>query len=417
MIRKDFLRLTDADEFRRITFAIDRLVGREGIPTADALGRIPAVDIVSPIDLPEFCRSTVDGFAVMSADTHGASDSIPAYLELIDDIPIGTAPGKSARPGGAARVVTGGMIPEGADAVVMLEYTQVVDGTTLEVRRPVAALENVASVGEDIRRSDAVVPAGRPLRPFDIGALMGVGITEVEVYQKPRVAVFSTGDEVVEPTDTPPVGKVRDVNKYAVAAGVAEAGGTPILLPNVADDLGLLRETIKKGIETTDLVILSGGSSVGGADFSLEAINEIGSPGVLVHGLAVRPGKPTIYGVAGDVPIFGLPGHPAGAMVIFILFVAPLIRKIGGNKEIEPFGTAIPATITRSVNGSPGRHVYVPVTIEAAGPGLTLRAVPILGKSGAISILTRSRGIVEIPPMKGGLEAGETALVYVYRQP
>ncbi len=414
-MRKGFLTLTDADEFRRIIFAAPDTVEGEPIATSDALGRIPVSDIRSPIDLPEFRRSTVDGFAAKSSDTHGASDSIPVYLDLVDDIPIGTSPARPIVAGQAARVVTGGMIPEGADAIVMLEYTQVAHETTLEVRRPAAHLENVAQIGEDIARNALVVPATIPLRPFDIGALMGVGITQITVFKKPRVTVFSTGNEVVSPTEIPPLGKVRDINTYAVAAGVAQAGGRPIVLPPVGDDLDLLKKTIGNSVRTSDMIILSGGSSVGNMDFTVAAINETGSPGVIVHGLAVKPGKPTIYGVVDDVPVFGLPGHPAGAMVVFLLFVAPLIRKIGGGGELDPFGRTMTAQITRSIHGSPGRHVYVPVVIEPTdGDGLP-KAAPLLGKSGAISILTKSNGIVAIPPMKEGLRAGEHVEVYLYR--
>jgi molybdopterin molybdotransferase len=414
-MRKGFLTLTDVDEFRRIIFATPGTVGGETIASSDALGRIPVSDVRSPIDLPEFRRSTVDGFAVKCTDTHGASDSIPAYLDLVDDIPIGTNAARPITSGAAARVVTGGMIPEGADAVVMLEYAQVAAETTLEIRRPAAHLENVALVGEDIGRADLVVPARIPLRPFDIGALMGVGVTQITVFKKPRVTVFSTGDEVVSPSQIPPVGKVRDINTYAIAAGVTQAGGRPVVLPPPGDDLDLLKKTIRQSVRTSDMVILSGGSSVGNMDFTVAAINGSGSPGVIVHGLAVKPGKPTIYGVVDDVPVLGLPGHPAGAMVVFLLFVSPLIRMIGGSGELEPFGRTITAQITRSVHGSHGRHVYIPVVLEKTDGDEIPKAAPLLGKSGAISILTKSDGIIAIPPMKEGLRAGERVEVFLYR--
>ena len=290
-MRKGFLQLTAAGEFEAILCRCGRTTGTEVIATADALGRVPAADIIAPGDLPEFRRSTVDGFAVISADTHGASESIPLYLDLAGDIPVGTVAGRPLKSGEAMRVVTGGMIPEGSDAVVMVEHADLIDEKTVEIRRAAARFENLAQVGEDVTRGAVVVPAARPLRPFDIGALMGLGILEVGVFKRPSVAVFSTGAEVVEPDKAPPPGKVRDINKYAVAAGIRQAGGTVTLLPTVTDDRGLLTETIRQSAKSADMVILSGGSSVGGMDFTLEAINDSGRPGVLVHGLAVKPGK------------------------------------------------------------------------------------------------------------------------------
>jgi molybdopterin molybdotransferase len=416
-VRKGFLQLTSAGRFEAILARCARITGTEVIAAAGAAGRIPAADMISPGDLPEFRRSTVDGFAVISSDTHGASESIPLYLDLTDDIPVGTRAERPLRSGEAARVVTGGMIPDGSDAVVMIEHADLLDEKTLEIRRAAAGLENLALVGEDVARGVVVIPTGRPLGPFDIGALMGLGILEIEVFKKPTVTVFSTGAEVVEPAEIPPPGKVRDINKYGVAAGVSQAGGIPILLPTVKDDLGLLTDTIRQSAKSSDMVILSGGSSVGGMDFTADAINDSGPPGVLVHGLAVKPGKPTIFGMAGDVPVIGLPGHPAGALVIFTIFIAPLIRKIGGNRDARPFSRSTSAHITRSIAGSPGRHVYVPTALEFGPTDVAPRAVPILGKSGAVSILTKSDGIIIIDPMREGIEEGQVVEVYLHRAP
>jgi molybdopterin molybdotransferase len=415
-VRKSFLQLTPVAGFEEILSRCDRKTGTETIPTAGAVGRIPSADVLSPGDLPEFRRSTVDGYAVMSADTHGASESIPVYLDLTDDIPIGTRAERPLTPGRAARVVTGGMVPEGADAVVMVEHTNRVDEKTIEVRTSSAALDNVAPVGEDISLGGLVVPAARPLRPFEVGALMGLGIVSVKVFKRPVVCVFSTGPEVVEPTETPGPGQVRDINKYGVAAGIAQAGGVPVLLPTVTDDRKLLTRTISDAADASDMVILSGGSSVGAMDFTLEAINDSGRPGVLVHGIAVKPGKPTVFGMVGDVPIVGLPGHPAGALVIFTLFVSPLIRRIGGETGAAPFTQSVTARLARNIAGTPGKHVYIPAALEYGAPGELPRALPILGKSGTISILTRSDGIIVIDPMREGLEAGASVEVHLYRR-
>ncbi len=417
-MRKDFLKLTPPNEFSGILSKYDKKVGAEIISTDDALGRIPTGDIPSPINLPDFRRSTVDGFAVLSSDTHGASSSIPVYLDLVEEIPVGVVSTRKISSGEAARVVTGGMIPDGADAAVMLEYTDVIDNTTLEVKRGAGNLENVVLEGEDIKKGDPVVRGKNPLRPFDIGALLGVGITEIEVYKRPRIAIFSTGDEVVEPKETPSPGQIRDINKYAIAKGVEEAGGIPILLDNVKDDLGTLKGTLNKAIGSADVVILSGGSSVGNMDYTLSAIDEIADSGVMVHGISIKPGKPTIFGVAGGVPIFGLPGHPVGAMVVFLLFVAPFIKKIGGCEKTSPFGSKIRARINRRIPGSPGKDSYIPVILKYNDEDTDLdempEATPILGKSGMISILTKSNGLIKIPSLKEGLGAGDIVDVFLF---
>jgi molybdopterin molybdotransferase len=419
-MRKSFLKLITPEEFHKILMDFEGRTGTETMPVSDALGRVPASDIPSPVDLPNFRRSIVDGYGVVSRDTHGASSSIPCYLKLVGEIPVGQASKDSAleiSPGEAVRVVTGGMIPEGADAAVMVEYTDLVDETTLEIRRGVSHLENVVLAGEDMKKGDPVVNGGVPLRYFDIGALTGVGITEIEVFKRPRVAVFSTGGEVVEPTETPRPGQVRDVNKYAVAAGISGAGGEPVLMDNVMDDPSSLMDALKKGVETADMVVLSGGSSVGNMDFTLSAIDEIAgkkgpdSPGVLVHGVSIRPGKPTIYGIVDKTPVFGLAGHPVGALIVFLLFVAPTIRLIGGFAEPRGKSHVFEAKIDRSVSGAPGRDYYIPVKLTPSADGAPPTATPLLGKSGMISILTGSTGLICIPSMKEGVAKGETVSV------
>ncbi len=419
-MRKSFLKLMPPVEFRKILMDFEGKTDPETIPTTDALGRIPASDIPSPIDLPDFRRSIVDGYGVVSKDTHGASSSIPCYLKLVGEIPVGPAPEGAAlkiSPGEAAKVVTGGMLPVGADGAVMVEYTDLIDDTTLEVRRGISNLENIVMPGEDLKRGDLIARGCIPLRYFDIGALTGVGITRIDVFKKPMVSIFSTGDEVVEPMDTPKPGQIRDVNKYALAAGVSEAGGIPLIMENVGDDPSSLKEALKRGTETSDMVILSGGSSVGNMDFTLSAIDEIAkgkgsdSPGVLVHGVSIRPGKPTIYGIVDNVPIFGLSGHPVGALIVFLLFVAPTIRLIGGFADPPAKSHIVEAKIDRSVSGAPGRDYYIPVKVAPSADGALPVATPLLGKSGMISIMTGCTGLICIPSMKEGIAKGETVSV------
>ncbi|MBN1571955.1 MAG: molybdopterin molybdotransferase MoeA [Deltaproteobacteria bacterium] len=419
-MRKSFLKLITPEEFRKVLMDFEGRTDTETVYTTDALGRVPVSDILSPVDLPDFRRSIVDGYGVVSKDTHGASSSIPCYLKLIGEIAVGPAQeGQVLKisPGEAVRVVTGGMVPEGADGVVMVEYTDLVDDTTLEVRRGVSHLENIVLIGEDLKKGDLVVRGGVHLRYFDIGALTGVGITKIDVFNKPRVSVFSTGGEVVEPAEIPKPGQIRDVNKYALAAGVSEAGGIPVIMENVGDDPSSLKEALKKGRETSDMVILSGGSSVGNMDFTLSAIDEIAksrgsdSPGVLVHGVSIRPGKPTIYGIVDNTPVFGLAGHPVGALIVFLLFVAPMIKLIGGTADPSCKSQIVEARIDRSLSGAPGRDYYVPVRLVPSADGALPTATPLLGKSGMISILTGSTGLICIPSMKEGILKGDTVSV------
>ena len=417
-IRKDFLTLTSPSDFSDILRRHVMATGKERIMTADALHRVPADDIPSPTDLPDFVRSTVDGFAVKSADTHGASGAIPTYLVIIEDVPVGSMPQKIIRPGESASVVTGGAVPEGADAVVMVEHTNQIDERTVEISRGVSFHENIILPGEDMKRGDIVTYRGRRLNPYDVGALMGVGITEIVVFKKPRVALFSTGDEVVEPCQSPPPGKVRDINKYALSSAVIDSGGIPVRLDNVSDSPVAIEGAISRGIDESDVIILSGGSSVGGMDFTLSSINNLGSPGVIVHGISIKPGKPTIFGVIRDTPIFGLPGHPVGALVVFMVFVSPFIRMIGGEANPSPFETKIQAKITRNIPGSPGKDSFFPVCLSQNEGGCESEiplATPVFGKSGLISILTRSNGLIRIPAMKEGINEGEVVTVFMYR--
>lgn len=385
-------------------------VRTERIATADALDRVLAERLVSPQDLPEFPRSTVDGYAVTAADTYGASSSLPAFLAVVGEVPMGQASTVQMGAGETALVHTGGMIPQGADAVVMIENTQQVDAQSIEVLRPVAEGENVIQVGEDIRTGDTVLESGRQLRPQDLGGLMALGITEITVAVPPRVGILSSGDEVVPPDQPVGLGQVRDINSYSLAALVTRAGGVPVTYGIIADDRAALEAAVGKAHAENDMLVLSAGSSVSYRDLSVEVIAGLGQPGVLAHGLSVRPGKPTIVAVCDGVPVFGLPGNPVSAMVIFDLVVTPTIRALLGTDT--PPKQQVQARLARNVASVTGREDYVQVRLEDRDGEQW--AVPVFGKSNLIYTLVHADGTVQITLDSNGVREGEWVTVRLH---
>ena len=400
------------DEARRTFLA--RLTASdavEQISVSDALDRVTHREVRAPSDLPAFPRSTMDGYAVRAADTYGASEGVPAYLSVTGEVLMGRDAGIAVSPGGAVVVHTGGMLPEGADAVVMVENTQQVDEGTIEVVRQVAPGENVIQVGEDVRAGDALVPAGRWLRPQDLGGLLGIGITEVAVAPRPVVAIMSTGDELVPPDVAVGPGQVRDINTYSISALVARAGGAPRPLGIIPDDWKMQIEAARAGLEGADMLVVSAGSSVSARDLTARVIGGLGEPGILVHGVAVRPGKPTILAVADGKPVVGLPGNPVSAMVIFDLLVTPTIHLLSGctSPPPRPF---VEATLARNLASTTGREDYVQVRVEHRDDGRW--AVPVFGESNLITTTMKADGVVQVPLDKHGLLEGERVTVRLY---
>lgn len=389
----------------------------ERLPLTECYGRVAARDIVSPEDLPGFARSTVDGYAVAAADTFGARETAPAYLALIaDEVLMGSAPGFGLSRGAAARIPTGGMLPEGADAAVMLEHVQAAGDDLIEVLRAVAPGENIIQRGEDVRAGAVVVTKGRRLRAQDIGALAGIGVTEIEVYRKPVVAIVSTGDEIL-PADRPlGPGQVRDINSYTLAGLIAERGGLPLKLGIFKDDDAVIKEALERAAREADMALVSGGTSAGVKDMTARIIDDLGSPGVLFHGVALKPGKPMIGGVAAGKPFLGLPGHPAAAVVCFELFIAPLLDRLCGAAPGRSFAAKTTrAVMAKSVASAAGREDHIRVALEEGeGGGGLPRAVPVLGKSGLITTLVRADGMVKIGAEKLGLDAGEEVTVNLF---
>jgi len=386
-------------------------VRAETIPTADALDRALAGALTAPLSLPSFPRSTVDGYAVHAADTFGASESLPAYLSVTGQVLMGRASEVKIEPTQAAVVYTGGMIPPGADAVVMVERTQQLDETNIEVLRSVAPGENVIQIGEDVKTGESLQEPGHILRPQDIGGLMALGITRIAVAARPRVAIVSTGDEVVPPEVEPGPGQVRDVNTYTVAGLVARAGGVPLLLGIIRDDFDALFAAARAGLDSADALVISAGSSVSTRDLTADVVNRLGQPGVLVHGVSVKPGKPTILGVCDGKPVFGLPGNPVSAMVVADLFLTPVLWRLQG-VNTPPGRRRVTAKLAHNVASVPGREDYAPVKLAVRDGQLW--AAPVFGKSNLIYTLVKADGLVRVPPDSNGLHEGEWVEVELF---
>ncbi len=374
----EFFRLQTREE---VLALYDRFgpVGVEELDLAAACGRVLAAPIMAPEGVPGFLRATMDGYAVRAQDTFGAGVGAPQYLDLKGEVPMGVAPTRGVGPGETLRVATGAMLPPGADAVVMLEYTAEHPDLTLEVRRAVAPGENVLSPGEDVARGEALFPAGRRLRPQEIGLMAALGITRLAVYQKPRVAVISSGDEIVPLDAKPRPGQVRDSNAYLAAAQVAEWGGLPLMHGIIPDDFTTLRKTLAASLDAADLILISGGSSVGVRDLTLTAIQDLPDSEVLVHGVALRPGKPTILAALGPTPpkpLLGLPGHPASAAVVMEVLGRPLLLRLAGLIHPLPWGRTVTAVLSRNLAGATGREDYVRVRLRREDDDLVGRPGP-----------------------------------------
>jgi molybdopterin molybdotransferase len=390
---------------------LDYRVDPESVPTSEALGRVLFDDVASAEDLPAFPRSTMDGYSVRSADTFGATEGLPAYLEVVGAVPMGTAPTVSLSTGEVATAFTGGMLAGNADAVVMVENTQPTGDSSIEVLRPVAPGENMAQAGEDVRSGDAVLPAGHVVRPQDIGGLLALGITDARVARKPRVAIVSTGDELVQPGETPGPGRIRDINSYTISALVDRSGGVPHRIGLIPDILSLQQDAARRGLDQSDMLVFSAGSSVSSRDLTAEVIRNLGTPGILAHGISFKPGKPTIVALVDGKPVFGLPGNPVSAAVVFDMLVRPAIFWIAGCAEPPPL-PSVTATLSRDVPSVSGRQDIVQVRLECRDGKLV--AEPIFGGSGLIFTLVQADGAITVPLDKGGLYAGEQVEVRLY---
>ncbi len=382
-------------------------VASERVPLAAGNGRVLASDFVAEVDLPGFRRSTMDGYAVCASSTFGASDSAPALLTIVGSVKMGESAEVGVSPGQAARILTGGMVPPGADAVVMVEHTEPIDETTIEVTRAVAPRENIIEPADDVATGDTLLVRGTRLRPQELGLLAALGSLEVQVFARPVVAIISTGDEVVPIEKSPAPGQIRDVNSHTLSAQVERAGCVPQPLGIIGDDFDTLLSTCRAALADADTVLLSGGSSVGSRDLTLEVIKALPDSRVLLHGVAIKPGKPTILADIAGKAFFGLPGHVASAMVVFHVLVRRHLEHIAGARP--ELVIRVPAILSRNVASVHGRRDFLRVRLtERDG---RLHAAPVLGKSGLIRTMVLADGLVEIDRDVEGLDAGAAVLV------
>ncbi len=386
-------------------------VGTEKVKTPESLGRVVRKSYQSESTLPSFDKSSVDGFSVRSQDTFGASDSLPQYLKVVGEIPMGQETELIISEGQAATTYTGGMLAGDADSVVMIEYTNRIDANTIEVTKPVAKGENVVFAGEDVKPLDEIIASGHTIRPQDIGALSALGINELHVSQKPKVAIISTGDELVSAESDPKLGQIRDLNTHTVSALVAQAGGIPCPIGIFKDEYELQLSAATNAMQDCDIIVFSAGSSVSNRDLTVKVFEALGKPGILAHGIAIKPGKPTILGLAQKKPLIGLPGNPVSALVVADLLLKPVIRSL--MDDINPlFRNQVSAFLTADIPSRSGREDHVPVKLEDnAG---VLDATPVFGKSNLIFTLVKSDGIIRVPADSTGLYQGQTVTVRMY---
>lgn len=409
------MKLLEVDTVQQVKEKMDKYfsdiaVGCEDVEITKAMGRVAYEDVFSQLDIPDFNRSTVDGYAVVSKDTYGASESMPAFLNITGKVEMGKSTNLRVAPGSCVYVPTGGMIPEGADGMLMIEYAELVDEGMLAAQSPVSPGENIIFIGDDVKMGSKVLSKGRVIRSQDIGVLCAAGVSHVKVSKKPRVAVVSTGDEIVDSFGQVSPGQVRDINTHTLSAMVQELGGEVTGSIVVKDDFELIRNTIDEASRDNDIVVISGGSSVGAKDNTEKVIDSFGEPGVFVHGVAVKPGKPTILGRVGNSAVFGLPGHPVSAVIIFKLFVEELIDRLLGKTRENIY---INAVCSVNLHSSPGKETHQMVELIEEDNGFLAR--PIHAKSSSISQLSRAQGMIRIPLNKEGIEKGETVKVELFR--
>jgi molybdopterin molybdotransferase len=400
---KEFFNVIDLDQvFEYIPeFAP---VGIEETNVADSLGRIIAQDIVADTDLPDFRRATMDGFAVKGASTFGASDGNPAYLAVKGSVAMGAAADQVIGPGEAVKIATGGMLPRGADSVIMVEHTESIDDTTIEAYRSVAPGQNIIDIGEDYPKDKTILSSGTRIRPQEVGLMAAFGQQHIAVRKQPTIGVISTGDEVVAIDETPAPGQIRDINSFTLSGLVQQAGGKCVSYGIVKDNFDALFQTCEQALAQCDMLMVSGGSSVGARDLTIEILNAMQDTRILFHGISISPGKPTILANAQGKAFWGLPGHVVSAMVVFSRIVIPFVEHVAGLGSHQASELRRPAVLSRNLSSAQGRVDYVRVRLlNKEG---TLWAEPILGKSGLINTMVQADGLIEIGLNTEGLDKG-----------
>jgi len=407
-------KLVSLDEAKRILhqrFSADP-TGTEHVPLSEAYERVLAKDIVAHLDVPPFNRATVDGYAVKAKNTFGADETNPITLKICGRIDVGESPRTTVENGSAAEIATGAPIPKGADAVIMLEHTIRKDSNVI-LYCPASKGENVMKAGSDIKRGDTVLKKGQKSSSWEIGVLAALGLAKVEVYKRPKVAIISTGPEIVEPGKPLLSGKIYDINAHTLSAAVLEFGGQPLNLGIVPDEVDKLETSIRNALGSADAVITSGGVSAGPRDIIPEILNSLGEPGLIVSGIAVKPGKPTTIAIVDKKPIFSLPGHPTSSLLMFHILVRPIISKMAGKTEEKfPFTEAI---AKEKMFSEKGRRTFIMVNLSHDKTGRPIASPVPTGLSGAITTLTKADGFIEIPESQQFINAGEHVKVYLLK--
>lgn len=381
----------------------------EVVSIGESVGRYLAMDISSDINVPEFKRSVVDGYAVIAKDTYGVSESMPAFLKIIGEVAMGEACKLKLSEGETVYVPTGGMLPENADGVVMIEYAEKIDSENVCIYKPSAPNQGFMNIGDDFSAGQHFVGTGHRIRSKDAGVLAACGCDTVKVFKKPKIGIISTGDEIIEVSAKPKLGEIRDINANIIAAYLKEAGAEITVIKIVKDEFDGFLKSFKDIIQNCDLLLISGGSSAGNKDFTKDIINAAGDTGVFTHGIAIKPGKPTIIGKAMSKPVFGLPGHPLSATIVYKVLVEPFIKKYYlSNDEPE---LSITCTMTENFHSGEGRETYQLVELNKIG--FEYEATPLLGKSGSISQLFRADGYVRVDSLTEGIKKGEKVEVFL----
>jgi molybdopterin molybdotransferase len=400
---KEFFKVTDLGNVLKHISNFPK-VEAENIPLTESMGRILVQDMHANVDLPDFKRSTMDGYAVRASSTFGASEANPAYLIVKGDVLMGEIPDFSIGVGEAAGISTGGMLPKGADSVVMIEHTETVDKSSIEIYRSVAPAQNILEKGEDFQKDAVLVPAGKRIRSQEIGLLAAFGIERVAVYKKPVIGIISSGDEVVSIKKMPGPGQIRDINTYTLAGLVEKSGAVPMTYGIVRDNFKDLFEKCTAALKLSDMVLISGGSSIGARDYTIEVFSALSESEILVHGISISPGKPTILARSQNRAIWGLPGQVTSTMVVFEIVVKPFIEHIGGCLPEQKSHFNHVARLSRNVSSTQGRADYVRVKLFQKDG--VLWAEPVLGKSGLINTMVKADGLIEIGLNTEGLDRG-----------
>ena len=388
----------------------ERIQAVEKIALERALGRVLAEDVFSGIDVPGFDRAAMDGFAVTAANTFGADEQHPVRLKVVADVEAGDSAGYSALAGEALEIATGAPMPKGTDAEVMVEYTKR-NGSEVLVYRSVSPGENVTGAGSDIMTGELLLRKSERITPREVGLLAAIGLSQVSVFRKPRVAVFSSGNELIKPGDSLRFAKIYDVNGPAVSAAVAECGGEPQFLGILPDNYAAVKDSLDSALRDVDIVISSGSTSSGPGDLFYRAVDDLGDPGVIVHGLTLKPGKPALLGIVSGKPIFGLPGYPTSALMIFHMLVAPIIRRLANAPEVAP--VKVSAISPMKFFKARGRRELLPVQLITQPQG-ELIAYPMQGGSGAVSSFSMADGFADLPETQEYVDEGERMEVQLF---